>query len=218
MWVYILPDPSSNSSTSQGVLTITRPAQHYGHRVTLASRYIDIAEGWVEINMNHRLHKWGNNHLQYVEIDFDQDSARLSTIPSQQPKLVLDIKSRPRVSRSTTRRRVCQANTAHCCMQRYTVNFAAIGWDFIIEPEDYVANYCRGTCDSVGPFTYDHMQVVSLSHSIGRSGADTAAAADLTPCCAPEQLQPLRIIYLNDNNQITVELLPGMIVTSCGCA
>ncbi|XP_072023781.1 inhibin beta E chain-like [Amphiura filiformis] len=134
----------------------------------------------------------------------------LSSLSSQQPKLELDIKNHVRTTRTTTPRRVCQAGTTQCCKQRYTFNFAEIGWDWVIEPTEYVASYCRGTCSSSGPFTFDHSQLASLkAHHI---------TADLTPCCAPERLDPLSIMYLNSNNQITRDILPNMIVTSCGCA
>ncbi len=230
IWLYVLPDPAINSSTNKRAVTITRPANHYGQRTILAVQPISVLEGWVEVTIDYDRQTLAEDE-QYIEIGFTEGHDRIPSMPylsaSQQPKLELDIKNHVRAARSTGRRRICQPSTTRCCMQSYTINFAEIGWDWIIEPTEYVANYCRGTCSSSGPFTFDHSQVASLkahhiqSQNRGRSASARAAsivAADLTPCCAPERLDPLSIMYLNSNNQVTVDLLPDMIVTSCGCA
>ena len=224
-----LEDSSYYSSTENRTMVLTLPAsEHSGNRSVIASKTIDNSEGWIEILIqgeNH--HNMVMDHRQYIEVTVTEPNGTptLSAISTQhQPTLVFDVQGNSRVSRSTNHR-ICQANTRQCCMQQFTLNFHEIGWDFVIEPTEYIANYCRGSCTDAGPFIYDHSQVISLSanrlraRNRGRStGLAAALEEDLTPCCAPERLEPLDIVYLDDNNVITVDILSDMTVTSCGCS
>ena len=38
-------------------------------------------------------------------------------------------------------------NETHCCLWDYTINFKEdYGWDWIIHPKEYKANFCQGEC------------------------------------------------------------------------
>ena len=42
----------------------------------------------------------------------------------------------------------CTEQSTHCCKESFYVSFKDFGWDnWIVSPEGYWANYCRGSCD-----------------------------------------------------------------------
>lgn len=99
------------------------------------------------------------------------------------------------------------APRGHCCRQTYYISFRALGWDdWIVAPEGYYANYCRGACARL-PYAFPnyHAQVVE------------AARLELTACCAPLRFSALSLIYFGENSNIIKRDLPEMVVEECGC-
>ncbi|XP_037873314.1 inhibin beta chain [Bombyx mori] len=90
-----------------------------------------------------------------------------------------------------------------CCRQTYYVSFRALGWDdWIVAPEGYYANYCRGAC---APFLNYHSQVVE------------AARLERAACCAPVRFSALSLIYFGADSNIIKRDLPEMVVEECDC-
>ena len=108
--------------------------------------------------------------------------------------------------------KVCHENSTetNCCLFPLKVDFSKFGWDWIIAPRKYVANYCAGKCGFVYKTTYRVSHIVQQSIPRNQENAG--------PCCAPRQLEPLRLVYFDDNGQIIWGHLAGMIVRECGCA
>ncbi|KAM3958755.1 LOW QUALITY PROTEIN: inhibin subunit beta [Aphomia sociella] len=114
---------------------------------------------------------------------------------------------RLRLSPPATRRRralVCDsANHSRCCRETYYVSFRRLGWDdWIVAPEGYYANYCRGAC---APFLNYHSQVVE------------AARLERAACCAPVRFSALSLIYFGADSNIIKRDLPEMVVEECDC-
>lgn len=114
--------------------------------------------------------------------------------------------------RSRTRRMVglnCQENSSEerCCRYPLTVDFEEFGWDWIIAPKRYEANYCSGECPYVFMQKYPHTHVVQQVNLSGSPG----------PCCAPRKISAISMLYFDDNHNIVYGVLPGMIVDRCGC-
>ncbi|CAK1542952.1 unnamed protein product [Leptosia nina] len=104
------------------------------------------------------------------------------------------------------RRRALDCDAAahgRCCRQTYYVSFRALGWDdWIVAPEGYYANYCRGACE---PFLNYHSQVVE------------AARLERAACCAPVRFSALSLIYFGADSNIIKRDLPEMVVEECDC-
>ncbi|KAF9793737.1 hypothetical protein SFRURICE_003561 [Spodoptera frugiperda] len=104
------------------------------------------------------------------------------------------------------RRRALDCDAAEhgrCCRQTYYVSFRALGWDdWIVAPEGYYANYCRGAC---APFLNYHSQVVE------------AARLERAECCAPVRFSALSLIYFGADSNIIKRDLPEMVVEECDC-
>jgi hypothetical protein len=95
-----------------------------------------------------------------------------------------------------------------CCRYPLTVDFEEFGWDWIIAPKRYVANYCSGECPFVFMQKYPHTHLIQQANPPGMTG----------PCCAPRKLSGISMLYFDDNYNIIYGMLPGMVVDRCGCS
>lgn len=93
-----------------------------------------------------------------------------------------------------------------CCLEKFYVNFTDIGWDkWILHPAGYNANYCRGQCDLSHARYYHSTLLSKFSNVIGL-------------CCSPKQMEPLRLLYIDESNKVYQKSIPDMIVKACDCA
>ncbi|XP_041850881.1 transforming growth factor, beta 1a [Melanotaenia boesemani] len=111
-----------------------------------------------------------------------------------------------RKKRSTT-----SAPTENCSVKPLYINFRKdLGWKWIHQPTGYYANYCMGSCTFIWNAENKYSQILALyqHHNPGASAQ---------PCCVPQTLQSLPIIYYV-GRQHKVENLSNMIVSSCKCS
>lgn len=97
---------------------------------------------------------------------------------------------------------------SRCCRYPLTVDFEAFGWDWIIAPKRYKANYCSGECGIVFLQKYPHTHLVQQANPRGSAG----------PCCTPTKMSPINMLYFNENEQIIYGKIPAMVVDRCGCS
>ncbi|CAJ0967088.1 unnamed protein product, partial [Ranitomeya imitator] len=104
----------------------------------------------------------------------------------------------------------CDEHSAEsrCCRYPLTVDFEAFGWDWIIAPKRYKANYCSGECGVVFLQKYPHTHLVQQVNPRGSAG----------PCCTPTKMSPINMLYFNENEQIIYGKIPAMVVDRCGCS
>ncbi|KYM76845.1 Growth/differentiation factor 11 [Atta colombica] len=95
-----------------------------------------------------------------------------------------------------------------CCRYKLTVDFEKFGWDWIIAPKKYDANYCSGDCPMAFLPAYPNTHIVSLAEPPNNTG----------PCCAPRKLSEITMLYFDNEYQIVFSRLPGMVVEKCGCS
>ncbi|RWS12911.1 Growth/differentiation factor 8-like protein [Dinothrombium tinctorium] len=100
------------------------------------------------------------------------------------------------------------SNEVRCCRYPLTVDFEEFGWDWIIAPKRYEANYCSGECPYVFLQKYPHTHLVQQANPSGSAG----------PCCAPRKMSAISMLYFDDNYNIIYGMLPGMVVDRCGCS
>lgn len=134
--------------------------------------------------------------------------------PSNRPFLV--VTTEPAPSRRVRRRALdCSgAPRGQCCKEQFYVNFKQLGWDdWVIAPNGYFANYCRGDCS--GPRTPDafvnhHSHLIEEYRRMDR-------LAGLQPCCTPVKFSSTSLIYYGPDKNIIKRDLPKMVVEECGC-
>ncbi|KAM9318247.1 transforming growth factor, beta 1a [Pholidichthys leucotaenia] len=146
------------------------------------------------------------------------DTATLEALTEQPPYiLTMSIPQNPtgqlnsRTKRSTETRDTCTAQTETCCVRSLYIDFRKdLGWKWIHKPTGYHANYCMGSCTYIWNAENKYSQILALykHHNPGASAQ---------PCCVPQALDPLPIIYYV-GRQHKVEQLSNMIVKSCKCS
>ncbi|XP_046891664.1 transforming growth factor, beta 1a isoform X2 [Hypomesus transpacificus] len=115
-----------------------------------------------------------------------------------------------RKKRATTAEDTC-TETENCCVRKLYIDFRKdLGWKWIHKPKGYHANYCMGSCTYIWNAENKYSQILALykHHNPGASAQ---------PCCVPQVLDPLPILYYV-GRQHKVEQLSNMIVRSCKCS
>ncbi|XP_020308893.2 bone morphogenetic protein 2 [Oncorhynchus kisutch] len=95
------------------------------------------------------------------------------------------------------------------------VDFEEIGWaGWIISPRGYNAYHCKGSC----PFPLgeslratNHATVQSIMHALKLSNDVN------TPCCVPDKLQSISLLYFDDEENVVLKQYDDMVAVSCGC-
>ncbi|KAM8905453.1 transforming growth factor, beta 1a isoform 1-T2 [Spinachia spinachia] len=116
-----------------------------------------------------------------------------------------------RKKRSLETKDTCTAQTQTCCVRSLYIDFRKdLGWKWIHKPTGYNANYCMGSCTYIWNAENKYSQILALykHHNPGASAQ---------PCCVPQTLEPLPILYYV-GRQHKVEQLSNMIVKSCKCS
>lgn len=130
-------------------------------------------------------------------------------IPLQQPFIEVKILNSPKRSRRDSGLN-CDEESAEtrCCRYPLTVDFEEFGWDWIIAPKRYRANYCSGECEFLHLQQYPHAHLVNKANPRGTAG----------PCCTPTKMSPINMLYFNRKEQIIYGKIPSMVVDHCGCS
>ncbi|XP_018428269.1 PREDICTED: transforming growth factor beta-1-like [Nanorana parkeri] len=106
----------------------------------------------------------------------------------------------------------CRTNSGkNCCVKPLTINFRKdLGWKWIHAPKEYEANYCLGSCPFIWSMDKQYSKVLALYNQ-------NNPGASISPCCVPDVLEPLPIIYYVGRTA-KVEKLSNMVVRSCQCS
>ncbi|XP_077978384.1 growth/differentiation factor 8-like [Glandiceps talaboti] len=142
----------------------------------------------------------------------DKSVVVTDTSPDEDKKPFIEIMVQPqkmRKKRETTGLE-CEENSKEerCCRYPISVDFEKFGWDWIIAPKVYRANYCAGKCPANFLTQYPHTQLVEQ--------LDPSATAG--PCCTPTKMSSISMLYFNDSENIIFGELPEMVVDACGCS
>ncbi|VDP87101.1 unnamed protein product [Echinostoma caproni] len=108
-----------------------------------------------------------------------------------------------------------------CSVHSMFVDFSQIGWDqWIISPARYDARMCLGQC----PFPLgqafhpsNHAVVQMLMHHLSPKSNSPTATRIHRPCCVPQKLAALHVLYHDRNGLVVLKVYDDMIVESCGC-
>ncbi|OWF56341.1 growth/differentiation factor 8-like [Mizuhopecten yessoensis] len=129
------------------------------------------------------------------------------------PFLVITTKKGHNIRKARSTPRICTERSTECCMKPLTINFHDIGWDSMIRPVSFQANYCYGSCEAQNQAHYNHTQMIQ-DHRWNQD--EWNMMRQLTPCCAPISYSSLSIMYI-ENNDLQVDFVPNLVATACGC-
>ncbi|XP_071961729.1 growth/differentiation factor 8-like isoform X1 [Antedon mediterranea] len=168
---------------------------------------------WEQFDAKPLMMEWmkdTDTKYQYIEIEATDgaDNNVVITGPNDRrsPALSVEFTKKRRHGRSHNKRtHKCHGNSSVCCMQELKIDFRKFGWDWVIAPTSFNANYCKGEC----PISAMMPPGSSLYLNHDPSFAQ---------CCSPTSFKPLTIIYYTDNqDRFVVQNVADMIVESCNC-
>lgn len=179
--------------------------------------------GWITIELRRMVAEWfkhprdnlgvavkitgsNGNHRRnrLVEISPGAEYAPYLEVQMQE----LDSRRGSRIKRNVGLNCDEASQETRCCRYKLTVDFEKFGWDWIIAPKKYDANYCSGDCPMAFLPAYPNTHIVSLAEPPNNTG----------PCCAPRKLSEITMLYFDNEYQIVFSRLPGMVVEKCGCS
>ncbi|XP_060784999.1 growth/differentiation factor 8 [Neoarius graeffei] len=219
LWVHLRPADEATTVFLQ--ISRLMPIKDGRRHVRIRSLKIDVNAGiksWQSIDVKQVLAVWLRQPETNwgIEINaFDSksnDLAVTSVGPGEEgllPFLEVKISEVPKRTRRESGLD-CDENSSEsrCCRYPLTVDFEDFGWDWIIAPKRYKANYCSGECDYVHLQKYPHTHLVNKANPRGTAG----------PCCTPTKMSPINMLYFNGKEQIIYGKIPSMVVDRCGCS
>ncbi|XP_053541150.1 bone morphogenetic protein 2-like [Ictalurus punctatus] len=117
--------------------------------------------------------------------------------------------------RNTHKRAAENSHAAHCQRTSLYVDFVKLGWSgWIISPRGYNAYHCTGSC----PFPLSG-SLHATNHAIVQSIVSTLKLSNKVgrPCCVPDNLQPISLLYFDDEENVVLKQYDDMVASSCGC-
>nr|QYF06711.1 myostatin [Holothuria scabra] len=180
---------------------------------------------WVVLNMTAMAQEWidypeDHNVIQIGLIAEDgssQDALLDTNIDSSFRKrsfLMMNIREKrhQRYRRGIDDAMVCTARSpvTTCCKYPMEIDFEEMGWDWVIAPRRYDANYCHGDCPRQYMLQYAHSQIVDAigNPPLGATG----------PCCAPRTMSGLSMLHTDRDDNIQFTVIDSMTVDACHCA
>ena len=140
----------------------------------------------------------GRNVSSFVYSDLSED---LDSERERGPR------SKRKAGRRKNRREYCRRHPLY-------VDFADVGWnDWIVAPPGYQAYHCKGECPyplSDNLNATNHAIVQTLINSINPSSVPKA-------CCVPTEFSSISMLYMDENDKVTLKNYQNMVVEACGC-
>ncbi|KAK1804137.1 hypothetical protein P4O66_020177, partial [Electrophorus voltai] len=200
-------------------------------RVEIYQRYIDSrtvqpqAKGaWLSVDVTETLKEW--MAFQGVDDDLVRQNRRPGLTKGQvefstkTPHLILTLLPTDRLENPNKKHRkrraasdttTCSRNADQsCCLRSLYIDFRRdLNWKWIHEPKGYRANFCAGNCPYLWSADNHYNMILPLYNKMNPE-------ASASPCCVPQDLEPLTIVYFLGRTP-RVEQLSNMVVKSCKC-
>lgn len=148
---------------------------------------------------------WEAAGRESMEEDDEDDMPDAETLMQISSNMIYDGSSRVRRS----------AADDYCKKTPLYVEFKEIGWDsWIVAPDGYQANACRGLCRfPLGP-DVSPTQHATIQTLVSMKFPKRASAA----CCVPTKLDPISLLYKDQKGVVTLKhRYENMVVAECGC-
>lgn len=117
--------------------------------------------------------------------------------------------------RRARRRQWDEGRRGGCSRRSLRVDFADIGWsEWVLAPAAFDAYYCAGTCGfpmQKVARPSNHATIQSIVRAVG------IIPGVPEPCCVPEKMSPLTVLYQDESTNRVLKVYPNMSVQSCSC-
>ena len=206
----------------------------------LAQRLRVSASGWHELNVTSAAQQWQarpeRNHGIQVECRRCGDAVRIVGGDGPRrlaPRLALRTRTIGRSKRDSSgfllrgsrgKPHGCRGGArSKCCRQEMFVDFDELGdFDFIINPRNFSAYYCRGRCPpSYNPAT-DHALLQGWIYQKWKREQRETGESKTPPvsrtCCVPSKLAALPIAYKGEDGKPHFRYWEDVVALECKCS
>uniref|UniRef100_A0A3B4FU52 Growth/differentiation factor 10 n=1 Tax=Pundamilia nyererei TaxID=303518 RepID=A0A3B4FU52_9CICH len=186
----LLSDPIQNNELPEGIKTNDSTVENLkdSHKLTVSDGQMHDRRNEGKDGKKHK----GSTNTQSPVLRFDEQTMRKA-------------------------RRRQWSNTQHkgCSRRNLRVDFTDIGWnEWVIAPKAFDAYYCAGTCGFPMPKVVkptNHATIQSIVRAVG------IIPGIPEPCCVPENMSPLAVLYQDESRNPVLKVYPNMTVQSCSC-
>ena len=101
-----------------------------------------------------------------------------------------------------------------CCRHKWEIDFKELGgYDYIIQPRNFDAGFCDGTC----PYKYNVANNHAFFQSLARHQLHNPNIPNV--CCAPTRLLDMEVLHIDehDHTRLKVTAMKKMKVIKCSC-
>ncbi|KAM4698214.1 growth/differentiation factor 8-like [Rhinophrynus dorsalis] len=220
LWIYLKPVQKRTTVFVQ-TFRLPKPLNEVGRSTGIRSLKLEINPGsgtWKSLDVKTALQNWlkQSESMLGIEIKACDENGRDIPIAYRgsnedglNPFIEVKVTDTPKRSRRDFGLDCDEHSTeSRCCRYPLTVDFEAFGWDWIIAPKRYKANYCAGECGIAFLQKYAPTHFSLHANPKGSAG----------PCCTPTKMSPINMLYFNENEQIIYGKIPAMVVDRCGCS
>ncbi|KAI4791484.1 hypothetical protein KUCAC02_033984 [Chaenocephalus aceratus] len=236
--IFRAPNPQAGASEQRVEIYQLLKADE---ETTSTQRYIDSrtvqpkAKGaWMSVDVTETIKDWifrSSEELEALFAGVDDELLRQMRKPgkvkgqadfsTKTPHLILTMLPSDRVDnlpKKNRKKRAAAAETTTCsrgseqgcCLRSLYIDFRRdLNWKWIHEPKGYKANFCAGNCPYIWSANNHYNMILPLYNKLNPS-------ASASPCCVPQDLEPLTIMYFIGRTP-RVEQLSNMVVKSCKC-
>ncbi|TRZ02872.1 hypothetical protein DNTS_024415 [Danionella cerebrum] len=171
-------------------------------------RGVDDVENSLQFNALKSRELWDGTYFEKTSKPLSKSHEHQEP-PRRSQKLMFDEKTMKKARRK-------QWSEPRVCSRRYLrVDFQDIGWsEWILAPKAFDAYYCAGTCGfpmSKVVRPSNHATIQSIVRAVGI----TPGVPE--PCCVPEEMSSLAVLFLDPNRNMIVKVYPSMSVETCAC-
>lgn len=231
LWVYwngsVFTSPEAASNLT--VELEEKPVRHSSIPVALGSTVLrdPATVGWLTFDVKHNVRRWQKHGLDEHTIHIKTPDSRsvgqnevtqaltASTQGGYAPFIMIDTSKNRRRSRVRRSSDCTFVGSSSCCKESLFIRFQDIGWDWIIHPDGFQANFCRGACHlSAHLQSSNDGPLADVHHE--RNRELRKRGFEFETCCTPRSMAPLEVIHYANSNFVR-SIIPEMKIESCGC-
>ncbi|XP_073503953.1 growth/differentiation factor 8-like [Phyllobates terribilis] len=215
LWIHLKPVQRSTTVVVQ-ILRLIKPLKDGSRHIGIRALKLEMNPGpgsWQSIDVKTVLQNWLKNPESNLGIEikaFDGNGEDLAVTNNENglmPFIEVRLIDMPKRFRRESGIDCDDSSGSLCCRYPFIVDFEDIGWDWVIAPKKYKANYCTGECGLQFLQKYPHSHVINQANQEGPTG----------PCCSPNKLSSINMLYFNEDAEVIQGKIPGMVVDRCGC-
>ena len=179
-------------------------------------KVIEISRHWIKLDISSILKSRGNDKMMQnfsVEVKCAECGSEnaFSNSKKRRPFLILNVRAVTKLRKRRSAGNCGNGSPGTCCLETYSVSFKSMGYDWVIQPKQFMLNYCKGPCTdrTIKDMFLDRFQVFTPINKKSNPN---------NHCCVVKRLLPLSILFLDDDGNFQKKDVPDVTAFECECA